>query len=165
MSSQFENSSRIPKSGPFGPLRSPSPLDYPYRQFLPLGEYTEESIRSYLSSPFQKDRCAYRTKVRDDFSLLERRSAEAVGLITRSLLQKLEGKERKVIVLYTNTELKEVCVKLARGLLAAKRDPSLMVDEGGTGGHQRGTGERKCKKRKELTFFVQDDLDEMMIGS
>ena len=48
------------------PLLSPSPLEYPYRQFLPLGEsYTEESIHSCLSSSEreEKERCAYRVKV------------------------------------------------------------------------------------------------------
>jgi hypothetical protein len=79
MSSLFRGplTSLPPKCRPdrFGsaPLLSPSPLEYPYRQFLSSSDYTEESIRSCLEAEEAEEaesaeserpgRCAYCIKV------------------------------------------------------------------------------------------------------
>ncbi len=58
----LRNSLPLPHAAPL----SPSPVDYPFRQFLPLGKtYTVKSIRSFLSSSMGKEeeRCAYSIKV------------------------------------------------------------------------------------------------------
>lgn len=77
-------SSQLNPPGPFGAPLSPSPLEYPFRQFLPLADYSEESIRSGLSAAEKRGGCAYRTK-------------------------KLQRRPREVIVVYSDKELEEVC--------------------------------------------------------
>lgn len=73
MSSHLKSVPNFSKPGHFGVPLSPSPLDYPYRQFLPLKDYSEESIASCLSSSSSSNSkaCRYRTKVRNpSYSLL-----------------------------------------------------------------------------------------------